>query len=132
MVRTVFHCIFICIFYGVDSLGSNDSKAGTFPRRHHTIAWYKSDFADGMSYLIMFYANLVLRVLEVVSCLAQENHPCLFSGLLPANFSRSAKPQTFDYTEYTLYLIYHDITSYASYGLMWLAGVTGDRYLHQF
>ncbi|CAB4013071.1 Mitogen-activated kinase kinase kinase 3 [Paramuricea clavata] len=30
-----------------DSLGSNDSKAGTFPRRHHTIAWYKSDFADG-------------------------------------------------------------------------------------
>ncbi|XP_046859283.1 mitogen-activated protein kinase kinase kinase 2-like [Xenia sp. Carnegie-2017] len=30
-----------------DSIGSSDSKAGTFPRRHHTIALCKADLADG-------------------------------------------------------------------------------------
>lgn len=46
--NTLGFIVLMYIFVCVDSLGSNDSKAGTFPRRHDTIPWYKSDFSDGM------------------------------------------------------------------------------------
>jgi hypothetical protein len=45
---SLYHVLLYVFFSYLDSLGSSDSKAGTFPRRHNTIAWSKSDFADGM------------------------------------------------------------------------------------